>query len=140
MVTAGQAAAIRVRGLRKSYGTFEAVRGIDFNVEPGEVFALLGPNGAGKTTTLEILEGFRARTGGEVRVLGVDPGTDAALLRRHVGIVLQEAAIEPVAPGLDFLCRGIRRTSKSERMAAERGCLIYDALYEELKAEPTGQD
>ena len=66
--------AISVRGLRMSYGTYEAVRGIDFDVEPGEILAFLGPNGAGKTTTTEILEGFRKRTGGEVTVLGADPG------------------------------------------------------------------
>ena len=62
-----------VDGLRKSYGDLEAVRGISFEVRRGEVFALLGPNGAGKTTTLEVLEGFRQRTAGEVRVLGIDP-------------------------------------------------------------------
>ena len=67
-------AAIEVRGLRKSYGDFEAVRGIEFEVRRGEVFGLLGPNGAGKTTTVEILEGYRQRTGGEVTVLGFDPG------------------------------------------------------------------
>ena len=65
--------AIEVSGLRKSYGSLDAVRGLDFRVDEGEVFALLGPNGAGKTTTLEILEGFRTRTAGEVRVLGEDP-------------------------------------------------------------------
>ncbi|HUH17303.1 MAG TPA: ATP-binding cassette domain-containing protein, partial [Methylomirabilota bacterium] len=67
-------AAIETRGLRKSYGVLEAVRGIDLRVERGEVFALLGPNGAGKTTTVEILEGHRQRTGGEATVLGRDPG------------------------------------------------------------------
>ena len=66
--------AIEVRGLRKSYGAVEAVRGIDLTVAPGEVFALLGPNGAGKTTVVEILEGHRQRSAGEVRVLGFDPG------------------------------------------------------------------
>ena len=68
-------AAIRVRGLRKAYNGNEALRGIDFDVRPGEVFGLLGPNGAGKTTTVEILEGYRERDGGDVRVLGVDPWT-----------------------------------------------------------------
>jgi ABC-2 type transport system ATP-binding protein len=67
-------AAISVRGLRKSYGEHEAVSGIDFEVGSGEVFGFLGPNGAGKTTTIEILEGYRERSGGEVEVLGVDPG------------------------------------------------------------------
>ena len=66
-------AAICVRGLRKNYGEFEAVKGIDFEVGAGEVFGLLGPNGAGKTTTVEILEGLRPRTAGEVSVLGFDP-------------------------------------------------------------------
>ena len=65
--------AVSVRGLRKSYGSAEAVRGIDFEIPTGEVFGLLGPNGAGKTTTIEILEGYRERSGGEVEVLGVDP-------------------------------------------------------------------
>ena len=65
--------AISVTGLRKKYGDFEAVKGIDFEVRTGEVFGLLGPNGAGKTTTVEILEGIRQRTGGEVRVLDFDP-------------------------------------------------------------------
>ena len=65
--------AISARGLRKSYGALEAVKGIDFEVHAGEVFGLLGPNGAGKTTTVEILEGLRPRSGGEVTVLGFDP-------------------------------------------------------------------
>jgi ABC-2 type transport system ATP-binding protein len=64
---------IVVRDLRKSYGATEAVRGIDFTIEAGEVFGLLGPNGAGKTTTVEILEGYRTRDGGTVEVLGTDP-------------------------------------------------------------------
>ncbi len=81
--------AIEVRDLRKSYGTHEAVRGIDFTVARGEVFGLLGPNGAGKTTTVEVLEGYRERTGGEVSVLGFDPGERARELRARVGIVLQ---------------------------------------------------
>src|SRR5437588_7863122 len=66
--------AIEVHDLRKAYGDFDAVRGVDFTVARGEVFGLLGPNGAGKTTTVEILEGYRTRSGGEVRVLGMDPG------------------------------------------------------------------
>jgi ABC-2 type transport system ATP-binding protein len=85
---------IRVRGLRKAYGGHQAVRGIDLEVLPGEVVALLGPNGAGKTTTLEILEGYRARSAGEVRVLGGDPASrDPAILAR-VGICLQASGIE----------------------------------------------
>src|SRR4051812_29740489 len=85
--------AIEVRGLRKSYGDVEAVCGIDFRVERGEVYGLLGPNGAGKTTTVEILEGYRERGAGEVSVLGFDPGRRARELRERVGIVLQQTGI-----------------------------------------------
>jgi ABC-2 type transport system ATP-binding protein len=85
--------AIEVHDLRKSYGDFEAVRGIEFGVRRGEVFGLLGPNGAGKTTTVEILEGYRQRTGGEVRVLGFDPGERPRELRARVGIVLQSTGL-----------------------------------------------
>jgi ABC-2 type transport system ATP-binding protein len=88
--------AIVVDGLRKSYGEIEAVRGISFNVEEGEVFGLLGPNGAGKTTTIEILEGYRARDAGHVTVLGVDPHSGGRKLRERVGLVLQEAAVPPM--------------------------------------------
>src|SRR3954447_26363419 len=85
--------AIEVQGLRKSYGEFEAVRGVDFAVRRGEVFGLLGPNGAGKTTIVEILEGYRDRTEGEVRVLGLDPAARSSDLRERVGIVLQSCGI-----------------------------------------------
>ena len=87
--------AIEVRGLRKSYGTIEAVRGIDLQVSKGEVFALLGPNGAGKTTTVEILEGHRDRTSGDVRVLGYDPARNERGLKERIGIVLQSTSVEP---------------------------------------------
>ena len=87
--------AIEVQALHKSYGDLEAVRGIDLQIDEGEVFALLGPNGAGKTTTIEILEGFRRATSGQVRVLGDDPARADAAFRRQVGIVLQEVALEP---------------------------------------------
>lgn len=86
--------AIEVRGLKKSYGSVEAVRGIDLRVGPGECFALLGPNGAGKTTTVEILEGHRERSAGEVSVLGHDPGKGEKALKQRIGIVLQETGIE----------------------------------------------
>jgi len=87
-------AAILVRGLRMNYGTYEAVRGIDLDVMPGEILAFLGPNGAGKTTTVEICEGFRTRTAGEVRVLGADPAHAGPDWRARVGVVLQESAPE----------------------------------------------
>ncbi len=82
--------AIEVRGLTMSYADRQVLKGVDFEVRRGEVFCLLGPNGAGKTTTVEILEGFRQRTGGDVRVLGMDPAAQSARLRERIGIVLQE--------------------------------------------------
>jgi len=85
--------AIEVHDLHKRYGRHEAVRGIDLTVRRGEVFGLLGPNGAGKTTTVEILEGYRQRSSGEVAVLGCDPASRPIELRRRVGIVLQSAGI-----------------------------------------------
>jgi ABC-2 type transport system ATP-binding protein len=92
-VVSETAAAIDVHALSKRYGEFEAVRGIDMTVRRGEVFGLLGPNGAGKTTTVEILEGYRARSGGEVSVLGHDPGRRSRALRQRIGIVLQSGGI-----------------------------------------------
>jgi ABC-2 type transport system ATP-binding protein len=86
---------ITVTGLRKTYGDLEAVAGIDLAVRSGEVFALLGPNGAGKTTIVEILEGYRKRTSGEVSVLGHDPAKRERSLRQRVGIVLQSTGIDP---------------------------------------------
>jgi ABC-2 type transport system ATP-binding protein len=85
--------AISVSGLRKSYGTTEAVRGISFDVAVGEVFAFLGANGAGKTTTIEILEGYRERSGGDAEVLGVDPGQPTRGWRERIGLVLQECQL-----------------------------------------------
>jgi ABC-2 type transport system ATP-binding protein len=86
---------ITVRGLRKSYNGFEAVKGIDLEVRAGEIFAFLGPNGAGKTTTVEILEGYRSRNGGEVSVLGTDPASAKRSWRERIGIVLQECRLTP---------------------------------------------
>jgi len=87
--------AIEVTDLRKAYGPVEAVRGLSFEVARGEVFGLLGPNGAGKTTTVEILEGYRRRSAGEVRVLGHDPATRDRDLQQRVGIVLQSCGFYP---------------------------------------------
>jgi ABC-2 type transport system ATP-binding protein len=87
--------AIEIDGLRKSYGAFEAVRGLSLHVRRGEIFAFLGPNGAGKTTTVEILEGFRTRDGGDVSVLGVDPARGDRAWRARIGMVLQEGRTQP---------------------------------------------
>ena len=87
--------AISVRGLRKAYGPLEAVRGVDFDIEEGEVFGLLGPNGAGKTTTVEIIEGYRRRDAGEVSVLGHDPERPGRDFRERIGVVLQQAQLWP---------------------------------------------
>jgi ABC-2 type transport system ATP-binding protein len=87
-------AAIVVRGLTKSYGPVKAVAGVDLHVGYGQVFALLGPNGAGKTTIVEILEGYRRRDGGEVAVLGLDPGSQRGKLKPRIGIVLQSTGVD----------------------------------------------
>jgi ABC-2 type transport system ATP-binding protein len=87
--TSAEAPAVRVRGLRKDYGGVAAVDGIDLDIARGETFALLGPNGAGKSTTIEILEGYRLRTAGEVSVLGVDPAHGGLDWKARLGIVLQ---------------------------------------------------
>ena len=84
---------VSVRDLHKSYGDLEAIRGISFEIERGEVFGLLGPNGAGKTTTVEILEGYRKRDAGEVEVLGVDPANAGGEWRERIGVVLQSSAM-----------------------------------------------
>jgi ABC-2 type transport system ATP-binding protein len=99
------APAIVVEDLRKSYGKVEAVRGVSFEVEEGRVFAFLGPNGAGTTTTVEICEGFRARDGGRVSVLGHDPAKGERDLKRRIGIVLQSTGVDlflTVAETVDF--------------------------------------
>ena len=87
--------AISVRGLHKAYGGLEAVRGVDFDIEEGEVFGLLGPNGAGKTTTVEILEGYRTHDAGEVSVLGHDPQHPGPEFRQRIGVVLQQSELWP---------------------------------------------
>jgi ABC-2 type transport system ATP-binding protein len=87
--------AISVSGLHKSYGSYEALRGVDFEIQAGEVFGLLGPNGAGKTTTVEILEGYRTRDGGTVAVLDQDPQRAGLEWRERIGVVLQSSAMYP---------------------------------------------
>jgi ABC-2 type transport system ATP-binding protein len=87
---------ITVAGLHKSYGRHEAVKGIDFEVAAGEIFGLLGTNGAGKTTTIEILEGYRQRSAGDVQVLGIDPSRPTRAWRERIGLVLQESEVDPV--------------------------------------------
>ena len=95
--------AVVVRDLVKRYGDRIAVNRLSFTIMRGEVFALLGPNGAGKTTTIEILEGYRAADGGEVRVLGLDPQRDSAELRQRIGVMLQESGLYPRATPIELL-------------------------------------
>ncbi len=111
--------AVSARGLRKLYGDFEAVRGIDFDVRAGEVFGLLGPNGAGKTTTVEILEGLRPRTSGEVSVLGFDPDVQLNSLKDRIGVCLQSTNLPDkitVQEALDLFASFYARTTKPERL------------------------
>ncbi len=89
-------AVVSVQGLRKRYGSHEAVKGIDFSVQRGEIFGFLGTNGAGKTTTIEILEGYRPRTAGQVSVLGIDPARPTRDWRQRIGLVLQDSELDPV--------------------------------------------
>ena len=110
---------IQVTGLRKSYGALEAVRGIDFEVKPGEVFGLLGPNGAGKTTTVEILEGLRPRTAGDVRVLGFDPGVSTKALKDRIGVCLQSTNLPDkitVAESLTLFGAFYSRTANADQL------------------------
>jgi ABC-2 type transport system ATP-binding protein len=112
---------ISIKGLRKSYGATEAVRGIDLEVSRGEVFAFLGPNGAGKTTTVEILEGYRKRSGGEVTVLGEDPERAGREWRERIGIVLQSGRLDPyltVRESLDLYAGYFRSPRPSDEVIA----------------------
>jgi ABC-2 type transport system ATP-binding protein len=125
--------AIEVRGLTMSYGARPVLRGVDFEVRHGEVFCLLGPNGAGKTTTVEILEGFRQRTGGDVRVLGVDPADQRARLRERIGIVLQECGFPRQARVAELIDmwrayypapRPLAELLALVELTADRGCQV----------------
>ena len=112
-------AAVTVTDLRKSYGPLEAVRGVSFEIEQGEVFGLLGPNGAGKTTTVEVLEGYRKRDGGSVSVLGADPQVAGADWRERIGIVLQSSAMYPnlsVAESLELFAGYYRASLDVDRV------------------------
>jgi ABC-2 type transport system ATP-binding protein len=93
--------AVVVDGLRVSYGDLEAVRGVSFTAAAGEITAVLGPNGAGKTSTIEVCEGFRRRTSGSVRVLGLDPARERTALNRRMGVMLQDGGISPSARVFD---------------------------------------
>ena len=112
--------AVRVRGLRKAYGDLQALDGVDLTVARGEVLALLGPNGAGKTTLVEILEGHRRADSGAVSVLGYDPGKRERAFRSRIGIVLQEAGLDPlikVRRGDRALRRRLREPAAGARAA-----------------------
>lgn len=127
---------IEVHNLHKSYGEFEAVRGIDLEVKPGEVFGLLGPNGAGKTTTIEILEGLRPRTSGKVSVLGLDPDSQAKEIKDRIGICLQATNLPEkmrVWEALELFSSFYSRTSDRKRIL-ERLQLSdkSDAFYKSL--------
>ena len=131
---------VRVRGLRKSYDGNEAVKGVDFDIPRGTVFGLLGPNGAGKTTIVEILEGYRTRSGGDVSVLGADPERDDVGLRDRIGIVLQESGIEPdltVREAVDLYGAAYTRRRPTEEVAALVGLL--DKLDERISTLSGGQ-
>ncbi len=113
--------AIEVRGLRKSYGTNVAVDGIDLSVAEGEVFGLLGPNGAGKTSTIEILEGIRARSGGEALVLGLDPTGQSAALKDRIGVCLQDTNLPAsirVGEALRLFSRLYSRVTDADKLLA----------------------
>ena len=121
-------AVVRVRDLRMTYGTHEVLAGVDFDVRAGEVVCLLGPNGAGKTTTIEILEGFRMRSGGEVRVLGRGPGRGrrglAGAGRRRAAVVARPRALDAAAAARAArrLLRAVLHARATAALRAWTGC------------------
>ena len=129
-------APIQVRGLKKNYGEFQAVKGIDFEIHSGEVFGLLGPNGAGKTTTVEILEGLRLRSGGDVSVLGFDPGVHSKQLKDRIGVCLQSTNFSgklKVAEALELFGSFYSHTLRSEDLL--KRLLLWekrDQFYDQL--------
>src|SRR5690242_5351248 len=112
--------AIRVEGLRKTYGEKVAVKGVSFAVRRGEVFALLGPNGAGKTSTIEILEGYRACNGGAAEVLGMDPHRDGERLKPRIGVMLQQDGPYPSRRGARSVRALLRPSRRPRRPARSR--------------------
>jgi ABC-2 type transport system ATP-binding protein len=130
------APALSVKDLRKNYGDFEAVRGIDLEVMPGEVFGLLGPNGAGKTTTIEIMEGLRPRTSGSVKVLGFDPASQTNEIKDRIGVCLQATNLPDkmkVHEALDlFDAFYSRHTDKEKLLKRLQLWDKKDALYKAL--------
>ncbi|HLM71474.1 MAG TPA: ABC transporter ATP-binding protein, partial [Polyangiaceae bacterium] len=126
------AIAIHARGLTRKYGDLEAVRGVDLAVETGEVFALLGPNGAGKTTTVEILEGIRPRTSGEVLVLGLDPEASSRSLRDRIGVCLQATNLPDkikVGEAVDLFASFYSRSADRAVLLARLGLSEKAAAY-----------
>lgn len=121
-------AAVAATGLRCSYGGFEAVRGVDLAIEPGEFFALLGTNGAGKTTTMETLEGHRPATVGTVRVLGRDPYRQRRVLRPRLGIMLQESGFAGELTVRETVMLWLRLSSAAAASPANRARTIREAL------------
>ena len=128
--------AIAVEGLHKSYGSFEAVRGLDLEVKEGEVFGLLGPNGAGKTTTVEILEGLRPRSSGKVSVLGFDPGVQIEQLKDRIGVCLQATNLPDkirVHEALDLFSAFYTKNTDNKKLLerlqlAEKSNAFYSSL------------